>query len=123
MKPILALLALVLTLAVAANAGAAIVTSTDLQGRRITFDVRATAVDTDWYAAVLRATSHGNEISDVTIRIVPDESIESLCGSAAAACYTGIGGQPTIIISAGKTTYIAGPLIPAYSNTVAACTT
>ena len=48
MKPIVAFLALVFTLAFAASAGAAIVTSTDLQGRRITFDVRATAVDTDW---------------------------------------------------------------------------
>jgi hypothetical protein len=116
MKPIVAFLALVLTLAFAASAGAAIVTSTDLQGRRITFDVRATAVDTDWYADVLRATSHGNEISDVTIRIVPDQAIEGLCGSAAAACYTGIGGQPTIIISAGKTQYIEGTLIHEYGH-------
>ncbi|HKD33756.1 MAG TPA: hypothetical protein VKB73_09830, partial [Gaiellaceae bacterium] len=67
-KSLVTLVALVLTLAVAAGASAAIVTTTDLQGRPITFDVRAANVDTDWYANVLRATAHGNEISDVTIR-------------------------------------------------------
>src|SRR3954467_4380616 len=116
MKPIVAFLALVLTLAFAASAGAAIVTSTDLQGRPVPSDVRATAVATDWYAAVLRATSHGNEIRNVTIRIVPDQSIESLCGSAAAACYTGIGGGPTIIIPAGKNQFIEGTLVHEYGH-------
>src|SRR4029079_13649881 len=111
MKPFVAFLTLVLTLAFAASAGATIVTSTDLQGRTITFDVRAPAVDTDWDAAVLRATSHGNEISDVTIRIVPDQSIESLCGSAAAACYTGIGGDPHVIPSGRETRASAGATV------------
>ena len=87
-KPLVLLIVLVLTLAVAAGAGAAIVTTTDLQGRQITFDVRAKNVDTDWYANVLRATAHGNEISNVTIRIVPDQSIDTLCGNEAAACFT-----------------------------------
>src|SRR5207244_9320380 len=104
MKSALALLVLVLTFAVAAGANAAIVTSTDAQGRRITFDVRAASVDTDWYAAVLRATAHGNEISNVTIRIVPDQSIDTTCGNEAAACYTRASGKPTIIVPAGKNT-------------------
>jgi hypothetical protein len=68
MKSAVAAVALVLTLALAAGAGAAIVTSTDLQGRSITFDVRAKTVDTNWYTDVLRATAHGDEISNVTIR-------------------------------------------------------
>src|SRR6266480_490398 len=110
MKSLLGLLALVLTLALAAGANAAIVTSTDLQGRRITFDVRATAVDTDWYAGILRAIAHGNEISNVTIQIVPDQAIEGLCGSAAAACYTHAG-RPTIFIPAGKNQFIEGTLL------------
>src|ERR1700750_799891 len=100
-KSFVAVLALVLTLALAAGASGAIITSTDLQGRRITFDVRATAVDTNWYTDVLRATAHGDEISTVTIRIVPDTQIEALCGNEAAACYTHLG-TPTIIIPAGK---------------------
>jgi predicted thioesterase len=121
MKPLLALLALVLTLALVAGANAAIVTSTDLQGRQITFDVRATAVDTDWYTAILRAISHGNEISNVTIRIVPDQAIEGLCGSAAAACYTHAG-HPTIFIPAGKNQFIEGTLIHEYGHHIDAST-
>ena len=57
-----------LTLALATGADAAIITSQDEQGRPITFDVRAATVDTEWYASVLRASAHGNEISDVTIQ-------------------------------------------------------
>jgi hypothetical protein len=122
MKSLLAFLVLVVSLALAGGAGAAIITSTDGQGRTITFDVRATAADTDWYASVLRATAHGNEISTVTIRIVPDQAIENLCGSQAAACYTRSGGRPTIMIPAGKNTYIEGTLVHEYGHHVDAST-
>src|SRR5262245_33312448 len=122
MKPLVAVFAVVLTLALAGGAGAAIITSTDLQGRQITFDVRATAVDTNWYTDVLRATAHGSEISNVTIRIVPDTSVEGLCGAEAAACYTRITGRPTIIIPAGKNQFIEGTLIHEYGHHVDATT-
>jgi hypothetical protein len=122
MKPFVAVVALVLTLALAGGAGAAIITSSDLQGRQITFDVRATAVDTTWYTDVLRATAHGNEISNVTIRIVPDVQIEALCGNEAAACYTRSGGRPTIMIPAGKNQFIEGTLIHEYGHHVDAST-
>jgi len=122
MKSALTVLVLVLSLAVAAGANAAIVTSTDAQGRRITFDVRAASVDTDWYAAVLRATAHGNEISNVTIRIVPDQSIDTTCGNEAAACYTRASGKPTIIVPAGKNTFIEGTLIHEYGHHLDAST-
>jgi len=122
MKSLLAVLVLVCSLAVAASANAAIVTSTDAQGRRITFDVRAATVDTSWYAAVLSSTAHGNEISNVTIRIVPDQSIDTMCGDAAAACYTRAGGKPTIIVSAGKNTFIEGTLIHEYGHHLDAST-
>jgi predicted thioesterase len=114
--------ALVLTLAVAAGASAAIVTTADLQGRPITFDVRAANVDTNWYADVLRATAHGNEISDVTIRIVPDQQIDALCGSEAAACYTHVGSRPTIMIPAGKNQFIEGTLVHEYGHHLDAST-
>ena len=78
MKSALAVLVLALSLVFAGGASAAIITSTDGQGRRITFDVRATAVDTNWYADVLRGTAHGNEISNVTIRIVPERVLPGL---------------------------------------------
>jgi predicted thioesterase len=122
MKPLVAVLAVALTLALTGGAGAAIITSTDLQGRQITFDVRATAVDTNWYTDVLRATAHGSEISNVTIRIVPDTSVEGLCGAEAAACYTRITGRPTIIIPAGKNQFIEGTLIHEYGHHVDATT-
>jgi hypothetical protein len=122
MKSVLAVPVLVLILAFAASAGATIVTSTDGQGRRITFDVRSTAADTDWYASILRGTAHGNEISNLTIRIVPDQSIENLCGSEAAACYARGGGRPTIMISAGKNTYIEGTLVHEYGHHLDAST-
>src|SRR5712692_2031666 len=83
-------------LAGAAGANAAIITSHDDQGRTITFDVRAATVDTEWYANVLRASAHGNEISDVTIMIVPEPQIPAFCGGEdAAACYTGRTGPAT----------------------------
>ncbi|HSC72521.1 MAG TPA: hypothetical protein VLB89_00045 [Gaiellaceae bacterium] len=122
MKILVTVLALVLTLLAAAGASAAIVNTTDLQGRPMTFDVRAKNVDTDWYANVLRATAHGNEIGDVTIRIVPDPQIEALCGSEAAACYTHVGSRPTIMIPAGKNQFIEGTLVHEYGHHVDAST-
>lgn len=118
MKPFVAVFAAALTIALSAGAAnAAIITTSDGQGRRITFDVRATAVDTNWYADVLRGTSHGNEISDVTIRIVPDQQIDGLCGDAAAACYDRDGRDgPTIFIPAGKSQNIEGTLIHEYGH-------
>jgi hypothetical protein len=111
--------ALVLALAVAARADAAIVRSQDGQGRTITFDVRAATVDTNWYADVLRASAHGDEISAVTVMIVPEGSIAGLCGSGdAAACYTGRQGPATIIVPAGKSTLLESTLLHEYGHHV-----
>src|SRR3954463_12388595 len=122
MKPLLAVIVLAFTLALAAGASGAIVTSTDLQGRTITFDVRAASVDTNWYADVLRAIAHGNEISNVTVRIVPDQQIDALCGEAAAACYARDASRPTIFIPAGKSQNIEGTLIHEYGHHLDAST-
>jgi len=108
--------ALAFALVASSRADAAIIRAQDAQGRTMTFDVRATAVDTDWYAAVLRATAHGDEISDVTIRIVPEPQIEALCGGAAAACYTGQRGPAIIFVPAGKSALLAGTLIHEYGH-------
>ena len=115
-KTLLALIVASLTLALAASAGAAIITSQDGQGRRITFDVRAATVDTEWYAAVLRASAHGNEISDVTVRIVPETQIGDLCGGDAVACYTGQQRNPTIIVPAGQSTSLESTLLHEYGH-------
>lgn len=109
--------ALAAALAIAAStADAAIVTAQDTQGRTITMDVRAATVDTDWYAAILRAAAHGDEITNVTVRIVPEPDIERLCGGEAAACYTGRRSAPTIIVPAGKSAGLASTLLHEYGH-------
>ena len=108
--------ALVVALCVAAGADAAIVTSRDAQGRTITFDVRAANVDTEWYASVLRAAAHGNEISTVTIWIVPEQQIPLLCGDEAQACYTGRRGTPRIIVSASQSRFNQATLLHEYGH-------
>lgn len=108
--------ALAVAFAAATGADAAIITSQDVQGRTITFDVRAASVDTNWYAAVLRASAHGDEISDVTIRIVPEPSIADLCGVEAVACYTGRTRAPTIIVPAGQSTSLEATLLHEYGH-------
>jgi hypothetical protein len=110
--------AIAVALAVAASAGGAVVREQDNQGRAITFDVRANNVDVDWYANVLRGAAHGDEITAVTIRIVPEPQIPGLCGGEeAAACYlrrTGTG--PLIIVAAGKSTLLEGTLLHEYGH-------
>lgn len=99
----------------AAGANAAIIKSQDDQGRPITFDVRATAVDTDWYASVLRAAAHGDEISDVKIIIVPEPQVQAFCGGAdAAGCYDR--SPPTIIVPAGKSKLLETILLHEYGH-------
>jgi hypothetical protein len=110
------LVALVAALALATAAGAEIVTRADSEGRTITFDVRAPSVDVDWYAAVLRAAAHGDEISRVTIRIVPEEDVPALCGAAAAACYSsGLNGG-RMVVPAGKDLRVAATFLHEYGH-------
>lgn len=107
---------LVAALAIAAGADAAVVTSRDNQGRTMTFDVRAGSVDVEWYAALLRWATHGDEISDVTVRIVSPEDVQSLCGSAAVACYGNRGGTPTMVVPAGGGSFVASTLLHEYGH-------
>ena len=113
---IVAALAVALTAATAANA--VLVTKQDSLGRAIRFDVRAATADVDWYAAVLSSTAHGNEISNVLVRIVPEPQIEGLCGNEAAACYTGRVGAPLIYVAAGKSAVLRSTLIHEYGHHV-----
>jgi hypothetical protein len=119
-RRVLAALAVVaaIALSVSAGAGAAVVSERDNQGRTIRFDVRASNVDVDWYANVLRAAAHGNEISNVTIRIVADQQIPRLCGGEeAAACYLrNTSGGPLIVVAAGKSTLLEQTLLHEYGH-------
>ena len=115
-RAVVAALLAALALAGATGANAAIVTSHDDAGRTITFDVHATAVDTEWYASVLRAAAHGNEISNVTITIVPEPQIPAVCGGQeAAACYSRTG-TPTIFVPAGKSRLLETILLHEYGH-------
>jgi hypothetical protein len=114
---VLAALIGALALAGSTSANAAIVTSQDDQGRTITFDVRAANVDSEWYASVLRAAAHGNEISDVTIVIVPEPQIPAFCGGQdAAACYSGRIGPARIFVPAGRSRLLESTLLHEYGH-------
>jgi hypothetical protein len=110
------LVALVAALALATGAGAEIVTRTDTEGRTITFDVQASGVEVDWYAALLRAAAHGDEITRVTIRIVPEEDVPALCGAAAAACYSPGRNGGRIVVPAGKDLRVASTFLHEYGH-------
>jgi hypothetical protein len=105
-------------LSLAAGSSAAIVTEPDNQGRTIRFDVRATNVDVNWYADVLRAAIHGDEVSAVTVRIVPEPQIPKLCGGEqAAACYQrDAPGGPLIIVAADKSQLLEQTLLHEYGH-------
>ena len=110
------LVALVAALALATAAGAEIVTRADSDGRTIIFDVHAQGVDVDWYAALLRAAAHGDEITRVTIRIVPEEDVPILCGAAAAACYSPGRNGGRIVVPAGKDLRVASTFLHEYGH-------
>ena len=85
-RPLL-LLALLASLVFVSEAGAEEVVLTDNEGRSISFDVRVPGVDPEWYAALLRAAPHGNEISTVRINLVSWDELHTTCGSDAGGCY------------------------------------
>lgn len=107
---------LVVGLVSAAAARAEVVLRQDAAGRQITFDVLDTAVDVDWYAGILSAAAHGNEISEVTIRIVPRGEIASRCGEDAAACFEQRRGIRTITVPSGKSDGLASILLHEYGH-------
>ena len=106
----------VASLAIAAGAGAEIVTAQDDQGRTMTFDVQATGVDVAWYAALLRSAAHGNEVSTVTMRIVPESRVAAFCGASAAACYTRARNGGLMVVPAGKDQRVAGTFLHEYGH-------
>jgi hypothetical protein len=122
-RPLRALLvAVALSLALASPAMAETVLAQDGQGRTITFDVQASDVDTDWYASILSAAIHGDEISTVTIRIVPPTEITEICGSGAAACYSQRRTVALIVVPAGQSDSLAGIVLHEYGHHVDAST-
>lgn len=114
-----ALLVLVfLALVTAGPATAETVVTQDREGRTITFDLQSPDADVEWYAELLRDALHGDEISGVTIRIVPWPEIAQQCGAGASACYSQRRAGPTIVLPAGRSDSLAATVLHEYGHHV-----
>jgi hypothetical protein len=115
-RALLVLVVLAAALVSAMAARAEIVTRQDAQGRTITFDVLTAPVDVDWYAAILGAAAHGDEISNVTIKIVAPSQIRAACGAGAAACFSRRGSVSTIVVPAGSSESLRATVLHEYGH-------
>ena len=112
MRRLLLVLSVFASLAFSGEAMAAEVLAQDDQGRTIRFDVRVEGVDAEWYAALLRAAPHGDEISTVRIDIVSRETLLSTCGRDASGCYS----RNTIVVPAEQSDANAHTLVHEYGH-------
>ena len=112
MRRLLVVLAAVASLAFAGQATAAEVLLQDDQGRQIRFDVRVEGVDAEWYAALLRAAPHGDEISSIRINIVSPTELSSTCGREALGCYS----RNVMIVPGDQTEETAHTLVHEYGH-------
>jgi hypothetical protein len=106
------LLSVLASLAFAGEAAAAEVVLADDQGRSIRFDVRAQDVDVEWYAALLRAAPHGNEITTLRVDIVAWEELRSICGRGAGGCYN----RNVMVVPAEQTDESAHTVVHEYAH-------
>jgi hypothetical protein len=100
----------------AAPAAARIVIRADSAGRKMTFDVRASRVDVNWYAGILRRARHGAELENVVVRIVPASAIATRCGRTAGSCYLPGWHSATIVVPAGRGADVAHLLVHEYGH-------
>ena len=114
MRRALLLVTAFLSLAYAGEAAAAEVVVPDDQGRSIRFEVRDETVDVEWYAALLRAAPHADEISTVRIDLVTPAELAERCGQQAAGCY----GRRVITVAAAETEANAHTLVHEYGHHV-----
>ena len=112
MRRLLLLLTLVSSFAFAGEAAAAEVVLADDQGRSIHLDVRAEGVDPEWYAALLRAAPHGDEISTLRVDIVTREELDSVCGRDAGGCYS----RNVMLVPAGQSAEVAHVVLHEYGH-------
>lgn len=114
MRRLLALLSLLASLALAGEATAAEVVLADDEGRPIRFDVRVEGVDTEWYAALLRAAPHGDEIATLRIDVVSVDELQSICGRGAGGCYS----RDVMVVPAGRDAQVAHTFLHEYGHHV-----
>jgi hypothetical protein len=114
MRRALVLVSAFLSLAFAGEAAAEEVVATDAEGRSIRFDVRAESVDVEWYAELLRAAPHADEISTVQIVLVSPAELAERCGRQAAGCYR----RRVITVAAAESEANAHTLVHEYGHHV-----
>ncbi len=112
MRRILLLLSVLASLAFSGEAMASEVLSQDDQGRTIRFDVLVDGVDTEWYAALLRAAPHGDEISTLKISVVSRDALRSTCGREASGCYS----RNTMVVPAEQSDDNAHTVVHEYGH-------
>ena len=110
----LVLVSALLALAFAGQAAAAEVVVPDDQGRSLRFDVLVEGVDVEWYAALLRAAPHADEISTVRIELVSAAELVQRCGQGASGCYR----RRVITVAAVETETNAHTLVHEYGHHV-----
>lgn len=115
-RALVALVSLAVALLSTVAARAETVVRQDAAGRPITFDVLDPTADVDWYAGILAAAAHGDEISSVTVRIVQPGEIASRCGADAAACYERRRGVSTITLPVGRSSSLASIVLHEYGH-------
>lgn len=106
------LVAAVLSLAFSGEAAAEEFVVQDDEGRSIHFDVRASGVNVEWYADVLRDAPHGDEISTVRVHVVSADELRRTCGRQAGACYD----ERMITVRAAQTAANASTLVHEYGH-------
>jgi hypothetical protein len=111
-RGLLLLFATVAALAFAGQASAAEVLLADDQGRQIRFDVRVEGADAEWFAAILRAAPHGDEIATIRINLVSREEMQSTCGRDALGCYS----RNTMVIPAEQSEETAHTFVHEYGH-------
>ena len=112
MRRVLLLVSVLASLGWTGEAMAAEVLAQDDQGRTIRFDVKVEGVDVEWYAALLRAAPHGNEISAVRVDVVSWDDLRSTCGRAASGCYS----RNVIVVPAEQTPANAHTVVHEYGH-------
>jgi hypothetical protein len=110
-------IAAALTVVPAAGAAGQVTVTRDAKGRAITLDLRAPGAAAGLYAGILRRAVHGDELSELTVTIVPERRIAALCGDdAAASCYESGGGRARIVVPAGERAVVAPLLLHEYGH-------
>ena len=112
MRRALLLVSVLLSLAFAGEAAAEEVVVADEQGRSIQFDVLTEGADVEWYAALLRAAPHADEISTVRIDLVTPAELAERCGQQAAGCYR----RKVITVAAAENGANAHTLVHEYGH-------